>query len=268
MKAALDQRPALAPPFEWRAREGLEWIEAELGGGRAAFSTRRGGSSEGAFSSLNLGILTEDDPVAVARNRETLASALDRDPEAVAIGLQVHGVQVESHLDRPARPGYARRGSLPEADGHATAHPDVTPLVLVADCVPLVLSADGAVAAVHCGWRGVAAGIVGKAVEAVGELADTTATGVSAALGPGIRQCCYEVGEAVVGAFDAGRARLLRDGRFDLAAAIAIELERAGVDPAAIADCGVCTSCHRELFFSHRRDGRVTGRQAGLAWRV
>jgi purine-nucleoside/S-methyl-5'-thioadenosine phosphorylase / adenosine deaminase len=231
----------------------------------AVFTTRRGGISTGEHAELNLGILTEDDPSLVARNREIVAAALGRDPEAFAMGLQVHGTNMQIHEDRPEPSAYVTRGTnLVEADGHVTGRTDVTPLVLVADCLPLVMSAPGAVAAVHCGWRGVAAGIVPKAVKALCESAGVMPADVSAAIGPGIGVCCYEVGEEVATAF-ARPDGAMKGGHLDIPRTVRSELAAAGVEPAAIADVGICTFCNPDLFFSHRRDG-PTGRQAGIAW--
>jgi copper oxidase (laccase) domain-containing protein len=107
----------------------------------------------------------------------------------------------------------------------------------------------------HCGWRGLAGGIVAEAVEAV--------QAEAAAIGPGIGPCCYEVGEEVLAAFEAldgvARGRML-----DLTAVATALLERAGVSYQE--SSGLCTSCNPELFYSHRRDGERTGRQAGLMW--
>jgi YfiH family protein len=262
-------RAELSPPFRWRSRNGLPWIEVSLPAGRAVFSTRCGGRSEGPYRSLNLGILTDDDPRLVAENRELLALSLERDPRAFAMGLQVHGAGVERHSHPPRTSAYLKRGAkLDRADAQVSTDPAVTPLVLVADCIPLVLSMPGAVAAVHCGWRGLLAGVVENAVEAVCDLAGGPSSRLSAALGPGIGPCCYEVGEEVRAGFEArGHGRALSGGRrLDLAGAVAGGLERSGVEPASISLLGLCTSCHPELFFSHRRDGGATGRQAGMAW--
>jgi copper oxidase (laccase) domain-containing protein len=124
------------------------------------------------------------------------------------------------------------------------------------------------VAAVHCGWRGVAAGLVGKALEALGEVAGCEPASVAAAIGPGIGPCCYEIGDEVRQAFhEHGEGgAVLPDGRLDIALAVRRDLERGGVPVGRIAASGICTSCNPGLFFSHRRDGGVTGRQAGLAW--
>jgi purine-nucleoside/S-methyl-5'-thioadenosine phosphorylase / adenosine deaminase len=262
--------PELPSPFAWRGAGDVAWIEAPLPGARAAFSTRLGGSSQGAYRSLNLGILTEDDPDLVARNRRKLALALGREPETVAMGWQVHGAEVQRHTQRPAESGYARRGTeLARVDAQVTGHLEVTPIVLAADCVPLALGVPGAAASVHCGWRGVAAGIVQRAIEVCCELSGAEPHDLGAAVGPAIGRCCYEVGDEVRKAF-ASRGHgsdVLEGGRLDLPLAVRRELERTGVRSERIADVALCTSCRQDLFFSHRRDGGVTGRQAGLAWR-
>ena len=253
-------------PFEWRDEDGPARLECPLGGARAAFSTRNGGVSDGPYESLNLGILTDDDPARVSRNRALLTGALGRDGAAVAMGWQVHGADVQVHREPPApgRQGFGSPGDdLARVDAQVTDSPDVTPLVLVADCVPLALAAPGAVAMAHCGWRGVAAGVVERAVTALRSVSGHGE--VRAAIGPTIGPCCYEVGLEVSEVFvrngheDAVEGRML-----NLAHVVRCELEALGVTGVACAD--LCVSCHPELFFSHRRDGGVTGRQAGLAW--
>lgn len=244
--------------MDWREQDGLRWLQAELPGATAAFSTRLGGVSEAPFESLNLGILTGDDRGAVLENRRRLAAGLGLAPERVLMGRQVHGPELIGH-DRPQDPSpYARPGSpLPEVDGHHSAAEGLAPLVLVADCVPLALSGSGGVAMLHCGWRGLAAGIVARGVEAVAAEA--------AALGPAIGPCCYEVGDEVLQRF-AGLGDGIAEGRMlDLPEVVRRQLGAAGVEQ--IESAGLCTSCEAELFFSHRRDGGRSGRQAGLVWR-
>jgi purine-nucleoside/S-methyl-5'-thioadenosine phosphorylase / adenosine deaminase len=243
--------------MQWRSEAGVRWLEAELPGGRAAFTTRLGGSSRPPFDSLNLGILTDDDRDAVSANRARLAEALGLEPADVVIGRQVHGAELAHHRC-PQRPSpYAVPGSeLPEVDGHATATPELPQLVFVADCLPVALAGPGGIAMLHCGWRGLAAGIVAEGARAVGATA--------AAIGPGIGPCCYEVGREVIAGF-AGLGEGIATGRMlDLPEAARRLLERAGVERIEVA--GLCTSCEEELFFSHRRDRGRTGRQAGLAW--
>ena len=253
-------------PFEWRDDEGVAWLECSLGHARAAFSTRQGGVSEGPYESLNLGILTDDDPGRVTRNRQTLSRVLGRDPGRVAMGWQVHGADVQVHHEPPGagRRGFGSPGDeLARVDAQVTDSPDVTPLVLIADCVPVALAAPGAVAMVHCGWRGVAAGIVARAVTVVRSVSG--GGDVKAALGPAIGPCCYEIGPEVVDVFTRhGHEDALHGRLLDLPHVVCCELEALGVDDLALA--GLCVSCHPELFFSHRRDGGRSGRQAGWAW--
>jgi polyphenol oxidase len=136
--------------------------------------------------------------------------------------------------------------------------------VFVADCLPIALAADGAVAALHGGWRGLAAGIVEEGVEALRELG---ATGpVSAAIGAGAGACCYEVSEEVQEHFAAVPGAREGERNLDLAAIARAKLAQAGVHE--VHDLGLCTMCHPELFFSHRRDRGTTGRQAGVVWRA
>jgi YfiH family protein len=137
--------------------------------------------------------------------------------------------------------------------------------VFVADCLPVLLVADAGVAALHCGWRPLAAGIVAEGVAALRELGAGGA--LTAAIGPGARGCCYEVGEERHAAFAGIPGARAGERNLDLPAIARHQLDEAGV--AEIHDTGLCTICAGdELFFSHRRDKGVTGRQAGVVWRV
>ena len=264
--------------MEWREENGVRWLEADLGDARAAFSTRLGGVSATPFDSLNLGILTEDDPGNVRENRGRLADALGRDPERVAFARQVHGAELVTHDETPScafgshwDPKSQLEANPPEADGHVVVAPDLTALVFVADCLPVALSGPGGVAMLHCGWRGLAAGIVARGAEAV--------AATDAAIGPGVGPCCYEVGPEALSAFrrlgegitSPADGPKSNDGRgfsahrhLDLVEVARRLLIEAGVE--RVQSAGLCTSCHPELFFSHRRDAGRTGRQAGLAW--
>jgi YfiH family protein len=236
-------------------------IELPLPGARVVFSTRKGGVSEGPYSSLNLGILTDDDPARVGRNRELLAETLGLDAGAVAMGWQVHGADIEEWTAPPprGRDGFRHPGAdLRRVDGHATTSAGLALLVLVADCLPVALASRGRVSMLHCGWRGLAAGIVERGVSFHEEVP-------AAAVGPGIGRCCYQVGHEVLDTF-AGVEGAARDRMLDLRAVAEAKLRSAGVK--RIEHVDLCTSCRADLFFSHRRDGGVTGRQAGLIERV
>ena len=247
---------SLPAPF----RHDGEHLAIDLPGGRALFTTRRGGVSRGPYASLNLGAATGDKPADVAANRERLAELVGLPRARFAQGRQVHEATVRRRREPPDP---AERPPAP-ADGQATDRMGVASIVLVADCVPVALAGPGAVAMLHCGWRGLAAGIVAEGVAALRELGAGAA--VTAAIGPGAGRCCYEVGEEVHAAFgDLGPE--VRDGRrLDLKLVARRRLEAAGVP--AIHDVELCTMCSDPgLFFSHRRDGGVTGRQAGAVWR-
>ncbi len=247
-------RPPLPPPFRWEG----DHVAAELPGARVLLSTRHGGVSPAPFDSLNLGRLTDDDGANVDANRERLAGAVGLPRERFLYGRQVHGARVR----RASEPPGPERPAADE-DGQATVLRDAAALVFVADCLPVLLAAEGGVAAVHCGWRGLAGGIVEEGVLALRELG---AEGpVTAVVGAGARGCCYEVGEEVLGHFDDVPGARVGERNLDLPAVAAAKLAAAGVSD--VHDVGLCTMCRNDLFFSHRADGGVTGRQAGVVWR-
>jgi YfiH family protein len=211
-----------------------------------AFSTREGGVSEGPYDSLNLGRLTDDEPQRVEENRRRTCEALGLDPQRLSFNRQVHGATV------------LRAGGRGE-DGDAlwSTTPREPMLVFTADCVPVALVrtvGEPAAAAVHVGWRGLLAGVLERTVEAIGR------DGLAACVGPAIGACCYEVGEDVAAPYRARfGASVLRPGRLDLRRAAELTLRAAGIAPVEQVD--LCTACNRQLFFSHRRDGGLTGRQ-------
>jgi YfiH family protein len=226
-------------------------IRLELNGASVLYSGREGGVSEGPYAELNLGHLTSDDPEAVSANYDLLAVATGVPRHSLAWGHQVHGVAVRALREPPSD---AERAA--EADGQATRLERVAPMVLVADCLPVALSTGDGVAMLHGGWRGLAAGILERGVAVLRGLG---ARGdVHAAIGPGAGPCCYEAGGEVHAALGHSVGR-----NVDLKAAAAQRLRAAGV--ASVEDVGICTICD-ERYFSHRRSGGVTGRQAGVIW--
>jgi purine-nucleoside/S-methyl-5'-thioadenosine phosphorylase / adenosine deaminase len=232
--------------MKWRETDGVEWLEVELPTSmdhrpaKAVFSTRSAGSVE--------------------ENHEPLATALGLPPERIVSSRQVHGADLATHnsfrcsFSSDGRDMEQRSGGK-AADGHVLTAPGPVGLVYVADCLPVAVAGPGGVAILHCGRRGLAAGIVTRGVAAV----DAT----HAAIGPGIGPCCYEVGDEVLDAF-AGLGPGIASGRMlDLPEVARRLLREAGVEE--IESAGLCTSCDAGRFFSHRRDGSP-GRQAGLAW--
>jgi len=247
-----------APFYAWD-----EHIGIDLPGARALFTTRRGGSSEGPYSSLNLGRMTDDRPEAVRRNR---ARVQEQAGVPAALIHQVHGTSVRTisgMSDVGVAPPPDKDVELSKADGQATQLPGVAPMVLTADCLPIAVAGDGAVVMLHAGWRGLASGIVAEGVRAVREFGAHRP--LQAAIGPGAGGCCYEVGEEVFERFAEYGDRVRHGRNIDLKAIARDQLERAGVEE--VHDVDLCTICSDEtLFFSHRRDRGVTGRQAGLVW--
>jgi YfiH family protein len=183
--------------------------------------------------------------------------------ERLARGYQEHGTVVRRVLAAPPAGGAREPGAddapEPHADGQATALIGVGTIVLAADCLPVALGCEGAVAMVHAGWRGLAAGVLEQGLLAVRELAHAQEP-IVAIVSPGAGACCYEVGAEVHRAF--GRAH--RRGRnIDLRAIARERLLAAGVE--RVHDVDACTICDAR-FFSHRREGARAGRQAGVAW--
>jgi YfiH family protein len=218
-----------------------------------AFSTRRGGVSSGSFDSLNLGLRTHDDPENVDENRRRLCEAVGADAGRLAMNRQTH-----SALVNRAQPGERGR----DGDGLWTDEDGVLLLALSADCLPIALvRKDGSgpgLALLHAGRIGLLAGIIEAGVAAL-------AGKVAAAVGPGIGPCCYEVGDEIAGAY---RARFgneaLRGRNLDLWFAAERVLHDAGVESVERFD--MCTACDPERFFSHRRDGPITGRQGVIGY--
>jgi YfiH family protein len=227
---------------------------------RVAFSTRNGGVSEGPFTSLNLGILTEDDHAHVVRNRELLCDAVGADPDSATMAWQRHGANVT----RADARGIVTPGTVYDhCDGLWTDERERAMLLLTADCMPIALAREGgerpALAILHAGWRGLLAGIVGAGVRTLG------ARRLAAAIGPSIGPCCYEIGDEVAAPFqEAFGTDVVRDGKLDLWTSAERALRAAGVERVDRTD--LCTSCHSDRFFSHRRDHGRTGRQGVIAY--
>ncbi|WP_276308328.1 peptidoglycan editing factor PgeF [Ammonifex thiophilus] len=227
-----------------------------------AFTTRQGGVSEGPFASLNLGLSTGDDPEKVRRNRERLAQALGFSWEEAAQGEQVHGTKVAV----ANFPGEV----FPATDGLLTVVPGIPLVALFADCVPIFLvdKAKRVAGIVHSGWRGTAQKIVLEALALMQKYFSSSLNDCLVVLGPAIGPCCYLIGEEVAEQFASWKGKVLvREGggwRLDLREANRQLVLEAGVPQANVEVLPLCTSCHPELFFSHRRDGSKTGRMAGV----
>jgi polyphenol oxidase len=266
------------------ALQGIPWLVH-------GFSTRRGGvSSKYGGKALNLGFTTSDSRGNVESNRRRFRRALGVEDQRGAwpiVGLrQIHSdlIHLISEVPEPPLSG----------DGLITATPSILLTVLTADCLPIVVVDlnERAAGVFHAGWRGTLKRIVEKGVGEMRRAFGSNARNLRAAIGPGIRDCCYEVQSEVRDAF-AGQFRyapqLFRESQeidevrrkypllfltarapghsrlpgkmfLDLAAANRRQLVAAGVPEENISDLALCTSCRADLFFSHRRERGVTGR--------
>jgi polyphenol oxidase len=237
--------------------DGPDLIEVTIPGGTVAFTTRRGGTSRGAWEDFNLGAECGDRVQDVLENRIRLAGALRFEPERFRSSRQVHGGRLQVHREPIVEGAFlAPEAGLEEADGHFTEVIDLPLVVTVADCAPVFISGPSGVALLHCGWRGLLTDLIGQASMETGK--------GKAVIGPHIGPCCFEVGPEVRDLF--GSEGGGRSGYLDIGSVIASRLKGAGVE--LVESVGRCTSCEREAFFSHRRDQGQTGRQAAVGWRT
>jgi YfiH family protein len=223
------------------AEGGAVYVAPEADGASIFFFTRLGGVSEPPYDSLNVSKKVGDDPEAVDENLSIIRDAMDRRPASWV--RQVAGDTVV----RVSEPGLAG-----EADALITAEPDLCLSVAIADCVPVALVGEREIGMVHSGWRGTLAGVSGKAAR------ELEGSSTRAYIGPSIRRCCYEVSEDLAEKFAAKFGDEVVSGRYvSLQDAIRIDLEPAGVE---VHDLGVCSGCRPDLFYSHRMQKPLTGR--------
>lgn len=267
---------------------GMDWL---LHG----FSTRTGGTTTAYRPSqrageLNLGFTASDDPAHVATNRQHFLSAVTRDPHFPAITLR----QIHSSILRRVGAADADVQATHKADGMMTDEPGVLLAIQTADCIP-VLVADRrrrAVAGFHAGWRGTLKRIVENGVGRMRLEFGSKPEDLVAAIGPGIGQCCYAVGEEVRGEFESqftyagdlfrdvydsdpvkekypllfmtarapGHSNLGPSLHLDLVEANRRQLLNSGLKPEAISVIGDCTSCRNDRYFSYRAEQGFTGR--------
>lgn len=256
-------RAALSEVLEG-AREGPVWVRYPHLSAPHGFSTRLGGVSEGPYRSLNVGLSSGDDPERVRRNQQLLSQAL---------GLPVHRLLSMEHGRRVVvveEPGEPPRGW--PGDACITARPGVSLMITTADCVPIFFHdpVRRVVGLAHAGWRGTLAGVGEATVAAMQERFGSRPGDLEVAIGPAIGPCCFEVDEDVASKFRGGLdgedllTPVQNKWTVDLWQANRKRLVRAGVDEDKIRVSRLCTACQPDLFFSYRRDRRVTGRMAAV----
>ena len=263
----------MAPPHTLMTFDS-DWLRPgwHLDGVHALMTTRRGGVSTGVFDSMNLRDGLGDNATAVVQNQARLAAAVG----APLVRLnQVHGVRVVRLTAADAAPGAPQH----DADACVTTEPRVVCSIQVADCLPLLLAAPGAVAAVHAGWRGLAAGVLEATLAALCEVSGCRPDRAEVWLGPCIGPRRFEVGADVLQAFGVDPATAQAPDaeapvpRFVPLTANKWLADLPGLARDRLAACGVeavsggtwCTASDASRFFSFRRDG-VTGRMAAAIW--
>jgi YfiH family protein len=236
---------------------------------RHGFSTRQGGAPDSKENSLNLSESSWDSPARVDENRSRLLSSLGLASAPLITLHQVHSNRVHIIEDISAQ------WNRTEGDAIATRLGNVALAVKTADCLP-VLIADPetkAVAAVHSGWRGTLAGILPRTIREMQRVFESDPSKLIAAVGPGIRACCYEVGEDLARLFKNQHPECClpssiaghRDKCFlDLAKVLYNQMDQAGIRSENRYDLGACTRCRNQEFFSHRAEGPGAGRMLSI----
>ncbi|MFI5273790.1 MAG: peptidoglycan editing factor PgeF [Ktedonobacterales bacterium] len=267
-----------------RQAEHCEYLQfrllAEIPGLVHAVFTRRGGFSQPPFAGLNLSAITGDDRATVARNRDVVVRALGL---PLAGTRTVHGNAVAT-VERPAGATTSAwleplRATLlaTAADAMLADQPGFALCWAYGDCTPVLLfdPRHRAFALIHAGWRGTAAAVVPAAVAAMAARYGTRAHELLAGVGPAVGACCYEIGPEVRDTF-AAHPLAAKCVRFverpnaagtpalylDVAAANVAQLRASGVRAEHIETSGYCTGCRTDLFYSHRREPKPSGRFA------
>ncbi len=233
---------------------------------RAMFTTRVGGESSGPYATLNLSQRSGDHPGVVERNRARVTNLAGR---RLVSPAQAHGLRVAGAAE------YLLQDPDTPCDGltiHADIDRGLAALLLYADCVPVVLCGEVDMAIAHGGWRGLLGGIVQQAGRAMMGMPGT------AVIGPSIGPCCFTVDEELAGAFAArfGPGVVLGPGeqgvktesrtRVDLWAVATKAAVELGIHPDQVVNPRLCTFCNSDLFYSHRKEGAVTGRHGCMGW--
>ena len=250
--------------------EAMEYLTADNITVPHGFTTRRGGVSIGHLSSLNLGSHRGDDPKNVAENYRILTSSLGVSPDKLVLTHQIHSDIVRQVTAADAR-GIDHR-AYPQCDALITNDPGTALLVFTADCTPILFHdpVTGAVGAAHAGWRGTAADIAGKTVEAMVHAYGCKPENIRAAIGPNIGACCFETHQDVPDAMiallgDQALPHIRQQGQkyyVNLKEINAQLLRNRGVTQIEIAPH--CTACNPELFWSHRITGDRRGNQGAI----
>ncbi|WP_174733850.1 peptidoglycan editing factor PgeF [Mesobacillus harenae] len=255
-----------------------DWME-KFPGLTAGFSTRNGGASETPFYSLNLGHHVGDTPKAVFENRQRFSQKIGFALENWVGAEQTHGKRIQYVTKNDRGKGAAiYDSSIVDTDGFYTQDKDVLLTLCYADCVPLYFIApeSGMIGIAHAGWQGTVKGIGREMVNAFAEKG-ISPDSIKAVVGPSICQKCYIVDERVITLVqniledvEKKPYNLISEGQYslDLQELNKQILITAGVKKEAVSVTEYCTSCHEDLFFSHRRDKGASGRMISfIGWK-
>jgi YfiH family protein len=262
----------------WSDKDGIkfigkpDWLQAGVDLG---FSTRGGGVSPSIYDSLNLGLHVGDREELVRENRRRLLAVFDAKLEDAVCCQQVHGSRV-SRVDKSdrGRGAYTLDTAITGCDALLTNQPGTYLLSLYADCVPVYFydPLNRAIAIAHCGWKGTMAGIVCETLEAMHQEYQTVAEQTEIFIGPGIGACCFHIQNDLAQQVRAELGHLKDVLAGDAEGLVTWDLQETnrqllvagGVCNDNIKVCKICTSCHPEWFYSHRREQGDTGRMGAV----
>lgn len=243
---------------------------------RHGFSTRMGGVSTGVYESMNFAFLKGDNRSCVMENYRRMAKALCVETERMVLSWQTHTTNIRKVTEDDRGKGIFRERDYRDIDGLITDVPDLVLVTFYADCVPLYFldPVNGAIGLSHSGWRGTAAHMGKKTVEAMSLEFGSKPKDIIACIGPSICRECYEVGEEVALAFSHSfdekyRDEILKGGapgkyQLDLWRANEIVLWEAGIEPGHVSVTDICTHCNPDSLFSHRTMGSERGNLAAF----
>jgi polyphenol oxidase len=264
--------------FVFMEKNGLPLImipEWSAEGVDMCFTTRRGGCSSGAYSTMNLGLHVSDGPGAVLENRTRLVAAFGGELRDAVSCEQIHGAEVCRITSADRGKGmFALESALPGFDAMITDQPGLFMLSFYADCVPVYFydPTHRVIGLAHCGWKGTMGRIAVRTLSALRESFGTDPNQIKVFVGPGIGPCCFviqpELAEKVKAEFDWGPEMIVEHESgiitWDLQETNHRLLAGCGVDPENISVCRLCTVCRADLFYSYRRDHGTTGRMGAL----
>lgn len=261
-------------PLTKHEKNGVVWYSADLLNTPHGFSTRLGGVSPAPWDSLNLRPGQGDGEAALRENYRRFFAVLGLDETRAVLSHQTHTANIRCVTEADAGKGLIRPRDYADVDALITDVPHLSLTVFSADCGTILLfdPVHRVIGAVHAGWRGCAAGIVKKTVEAMHQTYGSAPAHLRAALGPCIGSCCFETDSDVPAAMqaalgtDAEAYIQRRNAKFhvDLEGLNRQWLLLAGIPPEQIAVSGICTACHPEQFWSHRKMGDQRGVQAAV----